>query len=240
VATGRQGPWPPLGFGSTRGAVGSIVWVMRHVLLVALALLSCRKEAPTTPPVAPTAPAPKRAKPVEVTRSGAYHAVQCGAVTAVFTGSAEDLEALALDGKPAPKSYGVRGLAFVLGDGREVPFTPRGELTFSDWSFDVFSPDCERVVLLEDRYGPYVVRPTASLGAAGKGREHKAPGETASVHGQWRWTGATSFEFVASCCGGARVYAGEAGGDGGLREVFAADQAPAGVRPTASGWEVAP
>ncbi|MDX2012417.1 MAG: hypothetical protein SFW67_19630 [Myxococcaceae bacterium] len=224
--------------GAPREATDYIVLLMRLVLLAALALCACRKETPPTPSAAP-APSPvKGPSPTEVARPGAYHAVQCGDVTAVFQGSADDLKELAVDGKAVPKTYGVRSLSFVFADGREVPFTPRGELAFSDWSFDVFSPDCARVALLEDRYGPYAVRLTKDLAA--KPREFKAPGETASVHGSWRWTGPSSFEFVASCCGGARVYAADTEAGTPLREVFTAERAPSGVRPTATGWEVAP
>jgi hypothetical protein len=211
---------------------------MRLVLVAVVALAACRKEAPPAPPPAPVAPALKGPRPTEVVRAGVYHAVQCGDVTAVFGGSEEDLKELAVDGRPVPKTYGVRALSFVFADGREVPFTPRGELAFSDWSFDVFSPDCSRVALLEDRYGPYAVRLTKDFSA--KAREFKAPGETASVHGGFHWTGPSSFEFVASCCGGSRVYAGDSEAGTPLREVFTAERAPSGIRPTATGWEVAP
>jgi hypothetical protein len=214
---------------------------MRFVFAAVLALGACRKEAPAAPtPVSPPAPATKGPSPTEVTRSGAYHAVQCGDVTAVFQGSAEDLKDLAVEGRPVPKTYGVKSLTFVFADGREVPFTPRGELAFSDWSFEVFSPDCSRAVLLQDRFGPYTVFTVKDLPTFANPKVVKAPGEPAAVHGPWRWTSPSSFEFVASCCGGARVHAGDLEAGTPMREVFTAEKAPAGIRPTTTGWEVIP
>jgi hypothetical protein len=197
---------------------------------------ACKKDPPpaevkAAPPVVPVA----AASPSEVAVAGAYHAVKCGDVTAVFSGSADDLKELAIDGKPAPKSYGVKGLTFVFADGTSHAFTPSGELQFSDWSFDVFSPDCARVTLLQDRYGPFTVLSTKDLGTFANAVPVKAAGDP-SVHGQWRWTGPSTFEFVASCCGGARVMAGDA--SGALKQVFEASTAPGGVRLGAGGWEV--
>jgi hypothetical protein len=215
-------------------------------LAVSLVVLfvACRKEPPAevkpadakAPAVAAVAPGPT---PTEVTVAGAYHAVRCGEVTAVWTGSADDLKDLAVEGRPVPKSYGVKSLAFVFAGGRRHDFTPSGELSFSDWSFDVFSPDCSRAALLQDRYGPFTVLATKDLATFSNAKPFKAPGEPASVHGQWRWTGSSSFEFVASCCGGARVLAGDAAADKPLEQVFEVAAAPSGLVRGPKGWEVA-
>ncbi|MBL8923743.1 MAG: hypothetical protein JNJ54_33115 [Myxococcaceae bacterium] len=207
------------------------------LVLAACALPSCKKD-----PLEPSAPAiarPAGATPTEVPLTGAYHAVKCGAVTASWTGSAADLEGLAAEGRPAPKTYGVTGLSFLLADGSRREFTPSGELAFSDWSFDIFSPDCSRVALLQDRSGPFTVLATKDLATFSNPKAFKAPGEPASVHGQWRWTGPSSFEFVASCCGGARVLSGDAAADAPLTQVFEAASAPSGLLRGAKGWEVA-
>lgn len=209
----------------------------RLVGLVALCLAtSCKKDPPSDVKAAPAVVPAVAASPSEVAIAGAYHAVKCGDVTAVWSGSADDLKDLAVDGTPVPRSYGVKGLTFVFADGKSHAFTPSGELQFSDWSFDVFSPDCSRVALLQDRYGPFTVLSTKDLGTFANATPVKAEGTTASVHGQWRWTGPSTFEFVASCCGGARVMAGD--GSGALKQVFEAAAAPSGVRLGAGGWEV--
>lgn len=207
--------------------------------LAVLSLFACKKDPPT--PAADVTPKPAVApssSPKEVSLAGAYHAVKCGDVTAVWSGSADDLKDLATDSRPVPKTFGVKSLAFVFADGRKHDFTPSGELSFSDWSFDIFSPDCSRVALLQDRYGPFSVLATADLATFANAKPVKAEGATASVHGQWRWTGPSSFEFVASCCGGARVLAGDAAGAGPLTQVFDAEAAPMGVQRTDQGWEV--
>lgn len=209
----------------------------RLAALVALCLVAACKKDP--PPIEVKAPPvvekPALASPAEVAVAGAYHAVKCGEVTAVWSGSADDLKDLAVDGKPVPKSYGVKGLTFVFADGKSHAFTPSGELQFSDWSFDIFSPDCSRVALLQDRYGPFTVLSTKDLGTFTNATPVKAAGDP-SVHGEWRWVGPSSFEFVASCCGGARVMAGDV--SGALKQVLDAPTAPSGVRLGAGGWEV--
>lgn len=212
-----------------------------RLVVVLMVVVGCKKsEAPVEPkPTAVEVKAtPAKATPTEVELAGAYHAVKCGDVTAVWSGSADDLKDLAVDGKPAPKTYGVSGLTFRFADGKEHAFTPSGSLNFDDWSFDIFSPDCSRVSLLQDRFGPFTLIATKDLSTFANALPVQVEGETASVHGQWRWTGPESFEFVASCCGGARVMAGKAVAPITLEKTFEAASAPSGVRRAANGWEV--
>lgn len=205
---------------------------------VALALLlsaaSCKKE----PAAAPAAPVPKLA-PAEVTLEGAYHAVACGAVTAVFSGNADALKDVAGDAPP-PKSYGVESLAFRFADGTSKGFVPTGQLFFSDWRFDVFSPDCQWAALLVDHYGPYHLVKTADLQGYLAGRVKpvvvQAGGDTASVHSDGAWSGDGAFEFFASCCGGARVLKATTAGE--VATVFEAAQAPGGLERVRGGYQV--
>lgn len=208
-------------------------------LAVVCLLAACKKEPPAEPTPKPVELRPSAPTPTEVSLDGAYHAVRCGDVTATWSGSADDLKELPTEGAPVPKRFGVKGLTFVFTDGTAHPFTPSGELAFSDWSFDIFSPDCSRVALLQDRFGPYTVLATKDLKAFANPTPVRAEGAEAAVHGQWRWTGPSTFEFVASAGGGARVLSGEVTKPAALTMVFEAPSAPAGVRPTAAGWEVA-
>jgi hypothetical protein len=206
----------------------------RFALLVVLWCLAagCRKDAPGV------LPAPTLA-PTEVTLDGAYHAVACGAVTAVFSGSAEALQGLAVDGPP-PKSFGVESLAFRFADGTQRGFVPQGQLFFSDWRFDIFSPDCAWTALLVDHYGPYHLVKTAELKdyLAGKVKPVvvQAKGAEASVHSDGAWRGDGAFEFFASCCGGARVLKATTRGE--VVTLFEAPDAPKGLRRVRGGYEV--
>jgi hypothetical protein len=172
-----------------------------------------------------------------VTVPGALHAVACGAVTAIFSGSAPEQDYAA---PPPPKSFGVESLSFRFADGSSLPFAPAGQLFFSDWRFDVFSPDCAWTALLVDRFGPYHLVRTADLRGYLEGRVKpvavQAPGDTASVHSDGLWTSAGTFEFFASCCGGVQVI--QASTSGAVEKVFEAASAPAGVRRVKGGYEV--
>lgn len=201
------------------------------VLVCCAAVLGCKKERP-----APKAPA---ISPAEVKLEGTYHAVQCGPVTAVWSG---DPEMLAQQAPNAPKSFGAESLAFRFFDGSTEGFAPTGQLFFSDWTFDIFSPDCSLVALQVDHFGPIHVVPVDQLRAYLDGRFKpvavQAPsGKESLVHGQLRWLSPSQFEFVASCCGGAQAFRANTK-DGSLERLLDAPTAPNGVRRGASGWEV--
>ncbi len=135
-------------------------------------------------------------------RPAAIKTVTSGDITAHFGGRKPD---------SGPLRFGVESLWFTFaGDGRAYPFKPRGELFFSDWRFDIFSPDGKRVLLLQDHHGPYHVMGTARLkdyltGRAGPddvvGRIPK-PGEAAAVHSDGRWASEKEIRYVVACCGG--------------------------------------
>lgn len=206
---------------------------MRLALVASLVLFAaCRKDAPPPPPQAPAL------SPKEVAVEGAYHAIACGAVTAVWSGNADALKDLP---QPAPKNFGVESLAFRFADGTSKGFAPTGQVFFSDWRFGIFSPDCSMVALLTDHYGPYHLVPTADLRGYLEGRVKpvvvQAKGEKETpVHGEATWVSPNELEFTASCCGGAEVFHAKA--DGTLSSVFKAAEAPKGVRRGAGGWEV--
>ena len=172
---------------------------------------------------------------------GAFHAVSCGAVTAVWSGSADALKDLA---QPAPKSFGVESLAFKFADGSSKGFAPTGQVFFNDWRFDIFSADCTELALQVDHYGPYHLVKTADLRGYLEGKVQPVVvlalnGKEAMVHSEGRWSSPDAFEFIASCCGGAQVFRA-AVKDGALTKVFDAPAAPKGLKRVASGYEVIP
>ena len=207
------------------------------VLAAALALASCRKpaEPPAPEPPRPVAqPAPVLA-PVEVKVNGALRAVRCGEVTAEWLGTPP--------GPPAPTSFGVQSLRFRVKD-VVTEFTPRGALEFSDWSFDVFSPDCTYVLLLVDRYGPYVAVKTSALSGwldGGVGGVELRYGEgTARVHSDGHFVSAAEVEYQAACCGGVDVVRAPVDDAARQSVVFSAPEAPKGLRRVSRGYEVVP
>ncbi len=207
---------------------------MRWLLVSVLCLVvqGCKKDpAPVEAKVAPLAPR-------EVSIDGAYHAVACGAVTAVWSGNADALKDLP---QPAPKSFGVESLAFRFADGTSKGFAPTGQVFFNDWRFDVFSPDCSRVALQVDHFGPYHVVKTDELRGYLEGRVKPVVVQALSekdalVHSDLLWRRGDTFEFIASCCGGAQVF--QAKPDGSLERVFDAPVAPKGLKRAASGYVV--
>lgn len=85
-----------------------------------------------------------------------------------------------------------------------------GELYFSDWRLDIFSPDGAHVLLLQDHYGPYHVVATDKLKEYLTGRakadyvvtnESRKPDEPAQVHHDGHWISSSEIQFKVSCCG---------------------------------------
>ena len=174
-------------------------------VLLAVAVTGCAgASAPMGNPV-PASAAPAMAEPPGKARAsspGVLHTVRSGSVTAHFRGE-----------RPAggfPPEFGVSALWFSFaGDPARYTFTPAGELYFSDWRFDIFSPDGEYVLLLQGHYGPYHIVSVRRLKGylAGKaGPDHivgKSPrsGDPAAVHGGGRWTSAREVQLTVTCCG---------------------------------------
>ena len=205
----------------------------RAIFFLFLALAGCRKESPP-------APVPPANRPHEQALEGAYHAIACGPVTAVWSGNAEALQGL---GAGAPKSFGVESLAFHFADGSQRGFAPKGQLFFSDWQFEIFAPDCSAVALKIDHYGPIDLIPVGDLLGYLQGRTPptilEAPrGESAAVYGPLEWTRADQLEFSTEAGGGVEVFrASLRGGSPTVERIFALAEAPKGVRRTDAGWE---
>ena len=104
----------------------------------------------------------------------------------------------------APLVFGTTRLFFTFKDSKTaLEFNPQGELFFSDWSFDIFSPDGKWVALLQDRFGPYHVVSVAKLPDYLKGKAQpdkvvtvpRNPGEQALVHSGAKWVSASELEY---------------------------------------------
>ncbi|MDP1823379.1 MAG: hypothetical protein Q8L48_09060 [Archangium sp.] len=203
--------------------------------LCCLLLLACKKDPPAGL-VKPPALSPK-----ELSVDGVFHALACGPVTALWSGNADALKDLP---QPAPKSFGVESLSFKFSDGSSKGFAPTGQVFFNDWRFDIFAPDCSTLALQIDHYGPYHLVKTADLRGYLEGKVkpvvvHAPSEKTSMVHSDGRWVTPESFEFTASCCGGAQVFQASAK-DGALKKVFDAPAAPKGLKRAGTGYEVLP
>ncbi|MFZ5443100.1 MAG: hypothetical protein ACOZQL_24040 [Myxococcota bacterium] len=211
---------------------------MRSLLFLPalVALAGCKKDA--EPPPRPAAPA---LRPQEVSVEGAYHAVACGPVTAVWSGSADALKDLP---QPAPKPFGVESLAFRFADGTSKGFAPTGQVFFNDWTFGIFAPDCSAVALQVDHYGPVHVVKLDQLRGYLEGRVKPVQVQAlhekdALVHSDLLWRDAASLEFVASCCGGAQAFRASVK-DGALERLLDAPSAPKGLKRVNGKYEVVP
>lgn len=156
--------------------------------------------APTEDDIASRSSETSTAEPVLAPE---IHSVTVHGITAHFSGQKPELDHASL-------TYGVEQLWFTFeGDPEHYVFRPRGELYFSDWSFDIFSPDGQYVLLLQDHYGPYHIVATKRLREylAGYGGADyvvtQAIGtrETARVHHDGHWISARKVQFQLSCCG---------------------------------------
>lgn len=101
-----------------------------------------------------------------------------------------------------PKTFGVEKLAFTSPTAAGE-FTPEGTLQFSDWSFDVVSPDGAWVVLLQDRHGPYHAVRSERLAAYLSGEHgpdrviaYEGKGDFRPVFQKQRWTAPHTFHYV--------------------------------------------
>jgi hypothetical protein len=128
-------------------------------------------------------------------------AVRSGAITAHFGGERPP--------PGTPVEYGISTLWFTFaGDTHTYAFKPTGELYFSDWRSDVFSPDGAHVLLLQDRFGPYHVVATQRLKdflMGSSGPDHmvtkSVPShEPAMIHSDGHWVSSREISFVVSCC----------------------------------------
>lgn len=178
------------------GMRGKTTALLGAVLLLAATAFAASKGAERPAAAAAKATsAPERAArtdfPVKVPNAD-------GSVTAVFQGEAPPADL------KVPLVFGTTGLFFTFeGEKTAYRFEPKGELNFSDWTFDVFSPDGKRVLLLQDRFGPYHVVRVDRLKAYLQGKAAPdevvlAPvkaGEAALVHANARWVSPTEFTY---------------------------------------------
>lgn len=87
------------------------------------------------------APSPKQ--PDVLADGPIEHRVTCGAVTAIWRGERDE----GLD------KYSE--LWFELASGKPPVQATTGDMFATDWAFDIFSPDCKHVLLLQSHTGPY-------------------------------------------------------------------------------------
>jgi hypothetical protein len=172
--------------------------------LVVLGLLGCTEPA-VPEPADPVDVVEPRVEPVAPERELAT--ARCATTSAIWRG-----EDVTEPGSNYPITYGFHTLAFRFDTGphagQTIDFDPKGELYFSDWQLDIFSPDCRRVLLLQDRFGPYHVvaldeLPDYLLGLAEP--EAILTGCTgcssAGVHSDSRWIDADILEYETAACG---------------------------------------
>ncbi len=123
--------------------------------------------------------------------------VSAGPVAAYFYGE---------DVAPMPREFGVKKLTFRFADEpRELTFVPEGDLFFSDWRFDIFSPDMRHVLLLQSRFGPYHVVRSDRLKAYLKGTrppDHIIEAtEIGAIHSEAKFIDNRTVEYRRTCCG---------------------------------------
>src|SRR5579859_330498 len=131
------------------------------------------------------------------------HTITVRGITAHFGGEKPQEEFVDL-------RFGVEELWFTFeGDPKQYLFRSAGQLFFSDWSFDIFSPDGAYVLLLQDHYGPYHVIASNRLKKYLMGNAKPdyvltqvvGPMEPARVHHNGRWVTTRTIQFQVSCCG---------------------------------------
>ena len=138
-------------------------------------------------------------------------------ITAIWIGKDPNVE---LGTTNTPLEFGVEKLIFEFSKDKErIVFQPKGQPYFSNWDFNIFSPDYRYVALLQDHYGPYHIIPTENLRdyLLGKntsfeivsGRGPDGPGV---IHGNIKWVSNDTVEFSAGCCGGGYMVVHKIGG----------------------------
>jgi hypothetical protein len=160
-------------------------------LLLALACATTPAPEPAAEPAAEPAPASAEDPWVDL------RTVSVGNQQILFRGEAvpEGLN----------QAFGIRELVFVLADGTTAPFKPTGTVQFSDWTFDIGSPDGRHVLLVQDHYGPYHVVAVANLVpylAGTTGPDHVLHQAQSAEVGAWvhqggRWNGDTEVAYEA-------------------------------------------
>lgn len=165
---------------------------MKRVLLLVVLAAACT--GAKKQPAKPTAPAAAaREKFPVVVKSDT--AATC---EAHFEGEAPPADL------KVPLVFGTSRLYFTFKDSKTaLEFKPTGEIFFSDWSFDIFSPDGKWVALLQDRFGPYHLISTSKLAdyLQGKTTPDKVvtvprnAGEQALVHSGAHWISPTELEY---------------------------------------------
>lgn len=189
-----------------------------------LMTVACSKKPAVAPPV----------KPIE----GALLQKTCGDVTAAWIGKRDD--------GPGPDWFFTDHLEFHFRSGAKLVMKEQGELEPQHRSDQIFSPDCQWVLLPQDNYGPFHLVKVSEL-------EHYLIGQPksiavtpnaqdagpASVLTEQIWVGPETFEFTASCCGGAAVYRVNAMAAPKLEKVFEAAEAPHGISRRDAGYSVA-
>jgi hypothetical protein len=110
-----------------------------------------------------------------------------------------------------PRTYGVREIWFSFeGDPARYHFDPRGALFFSDWYFEeLFSPNGDYVLLLQDHFGPYHVVHvvhlkdylTGKLGPDQVVGYEPAGDSPRGVHETAKWLSETEVQYGVTCCG---------------------------------------
>ena len=125
-----------------------------------------------------------------------------GSITAEWWGEAPHFEP---HESPFPLEYGIEELVFRFrGDVGSERFTPSGKLYNTDWRTNIFSPDGRRVVLAQDRFGPYHVIMSDRLREYLRGEppdleigwEPSSPTSFVPVHGPVRWLGPRTIEVL--------------------------------------------
>lgn len=127
-------------------------------------------------------------------------------VSALWVGVDPNIE---FETSDMPLTFGVHKLYFEFSKTKEkLAFHPLGELFFSDWFFNIFSPDYRFLVLLQDHYGPYHIIPIENLAdyLAGKNPQFEivktSNAKVGAVHKEINWLSIDTIEFTTSCCGG--------------------------------------